>query len=204
MRLMRYMSLTDREKQTVDYYDREAENWTTAHGESYRKEEMEIFHRYLPEGRVLEIGSGSGKDAAALIAMGYDYVGTDVSKGLIKIARKKNPGARFEHLSVYDLNFPEHYFDGFWTAATLLHIPKDRIDWIFQRVKTQVKPEGVGFISVKKGEGEKTEEKTGRFFAYYSLGEFSEVLKRNGYEILESSTRQGEKDVWLCCWVRVR
>ena len=200
------MTLTDREKQTVDYYDRDAKGWMKAHGgnegESYWKEEMERFHQLLPEGKVLEIGSGAGKDAAALIAMGYDYTGTDASKGLIKVAQKRNPGAKFEHVGVHELSFPKHEFDGFWTADTLLHIPKDRIDEALQKINTQVKPEGIGFISVKQGEGERIDEVTGRWFAYYNLGEFSGALKRNGYRIEESSTRQGEKDKWLLYWVR--
>lgn len=200
------MTLIDNEKKTVDYYNREAENWTKAHGgnegASYWREEMERFHQLLPGGKVLEIGSGAGKDAAALIKMGYDYTGTDASEGLIKVAQERNPGAKFAHESVHELDFPEHEFDGFWTAATLLHIPKNRIDEALQRIKTQVKPEGIGFISVKQGEGEKTDEDTGRWFAYYKLDEFRDVLQRNGYEVKESSTRQGEKDTWLCYWVR--
>ena len=68
---------TDREKQTVGYYDKKAEDWATAHGgyekTSYWQSEMERFHELLPSGKVLEIGSGTGKDAEALIAMGYDY-----------------------------------------------------------------------------------------------------------------------------------
>ncbi len=200
------MTTTDREKSTVDYYDREGEAWVSTHGgnegDSYWRVEMEKFHQLLPCGKVLEIGSGAGKDAAALIKMGYDYVGTDASEGLIKIAQKRNPGVRFEHVGVCQLNFPQHEFDGFWTAATLLHIPKDRIDEALEKIKTQVKAGGIGFISMKQGQGEKVDEKTGRWFAYYSQDEFTEVLERNGYSVVKKATRQGEKDVWLCFWVR--
>jgi ubiquinone/menaquinone biosynthesis C-methylase UbiE len=196
----------DKEDVTINYYDREAENWASAHHgneeESYWKEEMERFHQLLPKGRVLEIGSGAGKDASALIRMGYEYVGTDASEGLLKVAQRRNPEASFKKVSVYDLDFPARSFDGFWTAATLLHIPKKRIDEALQRIKSQIKPDGVGFITVKAGAGERPDPETGRLFSYYSQKGFKRVLERNNFEVVEESTRKGQKDWWLCYWVR--
>ena len=199
---------TSKLKQTIDYYDREAKNWTSAHGgnqgDSYWKDEMKKFHKLLPSGKVLEIGSGAGKDAAALIALGYDYTGTDASEGLLQVAIKRNPGARFVHMAVNNLNLPGEEFDGFWTAATLLHIPKDKIDNALIKIKSVLKPEAVGFISVKAGAGERTDPQTDRWFAYYSQKEFHEVLGRNGFEVIEEETRKGEKDWWLIFFIKVR
>lgn len=194
------------EKKTIDYYDQKAEEWATAHHGneevSYWQNEMEKFHKLLPDGKVLEIGSGPGKDASALLAMGYDYTGIDASEGLLRIARKRNPQATFKHIEVNDLDFPEHEFDGFWTVATLLHIPKSRIDEAMGKIKSQVRPGGIGFITMKAGAGEREDPETGRWFAYYSKDEFQEVLERNGYKIIEEMSRKGEKDWWLCFWVK--
>lgn len=194
-------------KKTVDYYDREAENWASAHHGnetgSYWEDEMERFHGLLPAGKILEIGSGTGKDAAALIALGYNYVGTDASKGLLQMAKKRNPSASFFLKSVEELDFPEGEFDGFWTAATLLHIPKNKIDNALTTIRKQLKPSGIGFISVKQGEGEKVDEPTGRWFAYYGHGEFSDILSRNGYEVVESKVKPTEGETtWLIYFVR--
>lgn len=200
------MATTNKEKQTVGYYDTKAETWATAHhGDedvSYWQNEMERFHELLPKGRILEIGSGSGKDASALIALGYDYTGTDASEGLLKVAQKRNPEAILKLVAVHDLDFPEHEFDGFWTAATLLHIPKDRIDEALQKIKSQVKLGGVGFITMKAGSGEREDPETGRWFAYYSKEEFQKTLEKNDFQIIEVKTRKGEKDWWLCFWVK--
>lgn len=198
------MSLQDKEKKTVDYYDQSAKEWNAAHGGedgSYWLSEMQKFHSLLPSGRVLEIGSGSGKDAKALIEMGYEYTGTDASQGLIEVAQERNPNATFQHKSVFDLDYPENSFDGFWTAATLLHIPKDRIDDALASIRKPVKVKGIGFISMKQGDGEKEDTNTGRWFSYYSQDEFAEVLLKNGFEIKDKEVRQGEKDTWLVFYV---
>ena len=197
-----------REKQTIDYYDRNAERWVLSHGggegKSYWKEEISRFGELLlPGSKILEIGSGGGLEAAELVSMGYDYTGVDASQGLLKVARKRNPEAIFIHSRVEDLDFPESNFDGFWTAATLLHIPKNKIDRVLEIIKKQLRPGGIGFISLKQGEGEAIDEPNGRLFAYYTQSEFSDVLKRNGFEVLESKIRLTEGEItWLVFYVK--
>ncbi len=74
--------------------------------------------------------------------MGYDYVGTDASEGLIKIAQSRNPTANFKHMSVHNLDFPQNEFDGFLAAAVLLHTPKDRIKAALDRIRAVIKSNG--------------------------------------------------------------
>jgi len=139
-------------------------------------------------------------------------VGTDASQGLVEQARKANPEAVFIHQNVYDLDFPENSFDGFWASAVLLHIPKVRIDEALRKIHHVVKSGGVGFISIKEGEGERMmsedaqigEMGFSRLFSFYSQSEFEEVLKRNGYEVEEFQYRPiSEKTKWLVFLVRV-
>lgn len=161
----------------------------------------------MPKGKIIEIGSGGGRDAQMLISMGYDYIGTDVSQTLLEVAQENNPGARFVYQSVYELNFPNEKFDGFWTAATLLHIPKSRIDEALQSIKNVLKDDAVGFISLKEGEREEiVDQYEGkRFFAFYSMEEFEEVLKRNNFEVLWKLRQPvSENTIWLQFIVRNR
>lgn len=199
--------MEDKKARTIGYYDVHANEWTNKHHgdeqESYWKTEMDVFHKLLPSGKILEIGSGSGKDASALLRLGYDYVGTDASKGLLEIAKKRNPVAVFRNVAVQDLDFEENEFDGFWTAATLLHIPKDEIDDVLKNIARVVRIDGVGFISVKAGAGEREDTETGRWFSYYSSEGFKDILERNKLKVLESRTKRGEKDFWLVFFVKV-
>ena len=49
--------------------------------------------------------------------------------------------------------------------------------------KDVMKPEVIGFISLKEGKGEFFDKKTGRYFYLYELGEFVNILNKNGYII---------------------
>jgi len=197
------VNLTSEEQQTLDTYNEYGKQWAASHLDfDFWVEELKRFKKYLPNGRILEVGAGGGRDAKELIKAGYGYTGTDISKGILEAAKKYNPGARFFQQSVYNLDFPENYFDGFWACAVLLHIPKSRIDEALRSLHRVMKPQGVGFISVKKGTGEGITNEPPpdgkRFFAYYSLKEFGKILLKNGFEILYSKERKKTaKTTWL-------
>jgi len=90
------MELTPEEKITLETYNRIAQEWAIKLDISdFWKDELEIFEKLIPSGKILEIGAGHGRDAKELIKRGYEYVGTDPSTNLLAIARKGNLGATF-------------------------------------------------------------------------------------------------------------
>jgi SAM-dependent methyltransferase len=146
------------EQVTKSTYDALATQWAGEHStQGFWLDEMRRYHEQLPGGKILEIGAGGARDAKELVKLGYDYVGTDVSTGLLEIARNELPGYPFFEQSVYDLDFDGEQFDGFWASAVLLHIPKSRIDEALSRIKSVVRARAIGFISIKDGTGERRE-----------------------------------------------
>src|ERR1035441_4519688 len=140
--------LLPKELVTKNAYDVSALPWSLAHNDpKFWEDEMPRFHELLPEGSILEIGAGGARDAKKLVALGYQYTGTDVSPGMLAVARAELPGHKFIEQSVYSLDLPEAPFDGFWASAVLLHIPKSRIDEALQRVKSVMRDNAIGFIS---------------------------------------------------------
>lgn len=198
--------MDDKKVETVKYYDQEANSWSASHGgddkESWWKDEMTRFNEYLPSGRILEIGSGVGKDAESLIRLGYDYTGTDASNGLLELARKRNPSATFIQRYAHKIDHSLGEFDGFWASAVLLHIPRDEMRDSLLAISSVIKNDGVGFITMKEGEDERVDEKTGRLFTYYKEEEFRDVLESTGFSVLEVGRRDTEKDNWLLFYVR--
>src|SRR3989344_37116 len=198
------MKLTPQEKLTIEAYDQNATTWAQSRNKKGDwAKEKETFKEYLPSGKVLEIGSGGGRDAKDLIEMGYEYTGTDISKGLLEEARKNNPKATFLLQSVYELDFPEKTFDGFWACAVLLHMPKDRMSEALKSIHNVIKKGGIGFISLKKGEGEKFVEGDHvgiaykRFFSFWEEDEFTSYLEQNNFEILKSYKLEHSAKPWL-------
>src|SRR5436190_5553185 len=200
---MALMTLTEAEKRTVEYYNHTGREWVSKHGgeASQWEEEMKGFMKFLPKGYVFEIGVGAGKEAKMLMDAGYGYTGIDPSESLLEIAQEVTPHRVFYNGSVYDIHvWSDCPFDGFWAAASLLHVPKVRIDEALQNVNRATRKGGIGFISMKEGVGE-IEDETGRTFSYYSQPKFNKILERNGFSILERAKRSEGSLTWLLYYV---
>lgn len=202
---------TKQEQTTIANYNKFAVKWAANHTETdIFDNAFPLFKKYLPKGKILEIGCGGGRDAKKLKQAGYDYVGVDVSIGFLKEAKKNNPGLTFLLQDIYQLDLP-YLFDGFWCTATLLHIPKSKINKALQNIHRVIKPQGIGFICIKEGKGDlilDKKEVNGQilktYFSYYQQDEFSQILIKNGFHILETSRRPVSiKTIWLNFFVKI-
>lgn len=200
--------LTENEAITRDSYTKTSGQWNDGHGtKKFWGKNFDEFYKLLPKGRVLEIGCGAGRDAQELIEHGYEYLGTDISEGMIKEAKKRLPGHNFKQKSVYDLSYSDK-FDGFWAAACLIHVPKPRIDEALQAIKNSIKPGAIGFISMKEGIGDILEQRESLdnkkfYFVFWQNDEFKETLRKNGFKILhEDYIPMSERTKWLCYIVK--
>ena len=206
------MLFTKREEKTIRYYNKHAREWAEERNpkhKSFWDGDVKRFNELISKGKIIEIGSGSGREANRLIALGYDYLGTDVSKGLLRVAKENNPNGKFLLKNDYDLDFLPESFDGFWSSATLLHVPKSRIRRVLKNIKRILKHVAIGFISLKenKSESESIEEKTGRYFLYYKIDEFKAILKNVDFEIIEANQKKQTKEnddvvYWLTFFVK--
>lgn len=204
------MPVNPKTQKTINYYNQSADDWFATYGGDYDEKSfyhkyLNNFHQLLPSGKILEIGSGIGTDAKSLINFGYDYTGIDASSELLKIAQDRNPNGKFLCQSIQELDFPPNTFDGFWTAAILLHVSKNEIDIALQKIKSVCKKSAVGFISLKEGVGENEDSKSGRWFAYYQADEFTIILQKNGFEVIKTDRLKDprpNKPDWLIFFVR--
>jgi SAM-dependent methyltransferase len=181
--------LSPQEQETLDSYNKIAEPWSKTLHDGFWAEEYKTFQKYLPHGKVLDLGCGYGRDSEFFTKNGYDYIGIDISPEMIRLARRDHPQAKFDIGDIYKLNFLEGNFNGFWAACSLLHIPKQNLTGALASLKIVLKHDAIGFVSVKQGSGEimKEWQHSGhkRFFAYYEPEEFAAKLKESGFEILE-------------------
>jgi len=173
------------------------------------------FAEFIGYGLILDIGCGHGNDAIMFEQDAlYRYIGIDMSWTMMKLARTQAPNALFTQMNMYQLGFQSQCFDGFWAAASLLHIPKSRINAAFMEIKRVMKPDAIGFIALREGDTEEMVIKDlrgdNRFYAFYRQEEFFCVLKRNGFEVLHAdkdmreyeSAKPNIHNAWLTFIVR--
>src|SRR4051794_15422693 len=63
----------------------------------------DILRRFFTRGPTLEVGCGSGRDAAWLVDQGFPTIAFEASIGLANEARLRHPGLRVEHGALPEL-----------------------------------------------------------------------------------------------------
>ena len=192
--------LSKEELKTIDYYDQNAPEWSEKHSRGTMFDlDMELLFKLLPEGKMLEVATGSGEDATKLLAhYGIEnYIGTDASTGLIRIAKKRNPKANLIHLSIYDLEKLSQKFDGFWISAMLIHVPKDKFQIALKSLKSALSGGAIGFISIMEGSADMEESRPGRHYSLWEASKFEKELKDAKFEIINSRRTETNASPWL-------
>lgn len=136
---------------TLAYYEKNASELSLR----YESADLKALHadlvKHLPGGRVLDVGCGSGRDAAALTAAGLEVFGVDGSANLLEEAARLHPelAARLFNCCLPSaLPFDDRYFAGFYSIACLMHFNRHEIALILSELKRVLRPDGLGFVSV--------------------------------------------------------
>ncbi len=174
---------------TSKWYDKTGERCLRFYKKSQDNEIIqlkELLERIPPKSKILDIGCGFGKPVAKFLSQkGYDVIGIDVSKKLIKQAMKNTPKAEFKIMTMYDLKFPAKTFDTIVSFFAILHLEKSKVPKVFKSFHKILKDKGYLLFSVNKGKEEGYFEFFGKkvFFSAYTKKEIEEILRKTGFKI---------------------
>lgn len=152
-----------------NYYESNAERYAA---ETFFADMSEQYQRFLPllkkGAKILDVGSGSGRDACYIQKHGYQVTALEPSKNLCREIRKVFSG-EIECSDIQNYQPAERY-DGIWAYASLIHLQEEEILCFFEKIELLLKANGIIYISGKNGiPTGKAED--GRYFL-----EFSEYL----------------------------
>ncbi|MBN1167438.1 MAG: class I SAM-dependent methyltransferase [Methanospirillaceae archaeon] len=102
--------------------------------------------KFLPSGKILEGGSGTGKNVFSLQKNGYDAIGVDYAELTVKRAYLFLPNLNILPADVRYLPFHSSIFDGYWSIGVIEHFFTG-YDEIADEMKRVLKPGGYLFLS---------------------------------------------------------
>ena len=181
------------DERTVRHYTTAASERTAA----YERAEVSAIHErmlhHFGEGtRLLEIGCGSGRDAAFLAAHGRNVTATDASEGMIQAARQGHPEmARQFHCLPFP--FPVgsamqgQTFDGVYAIAVIMHVPEEELFEFAFQIKSALRPGGTALLTFStEREGlSDGRDSAGRLFIERPPGRLRLLFERLGFRVLE-------------------
>ena len=177
---------------TIAYYDKHA----VTVSDKYEKVNMSFIQRkllcYLPEkGNILEIGSGSGRDAAFLVSEGFDLTIVDPSIGMLKRAAELHPelAAKMHRVS---LPFPKdspllkEKFSAVLLIASIMHIKDEDLFESAYQIKEVLTDKGILLISSSAGRKEINHNRDllGRLYIERPVAQIQLLFERIGFRLV--------------------
>lgn len=161
---------------TLDFYNSNAIDYA-ADGDVPNPKLFDFLKRCKPGGRVLELGTGSGTDARAILDAGFQLDATDGSAELAAIASRRF-GHPVKTMMFDELSAVEEY-DGIYACASLTHVPRNELGPIIARVHAALVKGGLVWASFKTGTAE-GHDALGRYYNYLSTKELHNYWDDNG------------------------
>lgn len=148
-------------------------------------------------GRILDLGAGSGRDSRYFLERGFEVTSVDGSRELCRLASSY---IGHEVLCCDFFSFvPTCCFDGIWAQASLVHLTKDEIQEMLRRMASWLEEDGTIALSFRYGDyvGEKDD----RFYTYMTEASFEKLLEGTGLMVVSSwrseDVRPGFRNQWL-------
>ena len=157
-----------------------------------------------PGAHVLELGSATGRDAAALESAGLVVDRTDGAVAFVAALRAGGHAARVLDVRADDFGGP---YDAVFANAVLLHVPRPALPGVLATAHRACRPGGVLVASFKKGAGAGWSDAKlddPRHFTYWTEDDLREALRTAGWhaEHIFESTRPGAIERWITAIAR--
>ncbi|GHO91213.1 hypothetical protein KSF_012610 [Reticulibacter mediterranei] len=121
--------------------------------------------------RLLEVGSGPGRDGKFFQDHGLEVICTDLSPEMVRLCKQK--GLTAYEMDFLNLDFPLASFDAIYSLNCLLHVPTKTLPDVLTKLYDLLRPGGLFYLGVyggieREGIWPEDNHEPRRFFAYHT------------------------------------
>lgn len=180
------------DKRTIEAYEVYHEVYDAETRDFWEKFPADILNSFvegLKGNRVLDLGSGPGRDAVLLRNKGLDVLCLDGSQNMVDATNRlgfQSIKRDFRHLELQ-----EETLDGVWAYSSLIHVSFAEAKEIISQIFQVLKPGGLLFLGLIEGSGNE-ERKIGnsrytRYFEYYDDKKLKDLFTNSGFNLLQQN-----------------
>ncbi|WP_408649001.1 class I SAM-dependent DNA methyltransferase [Streptomyces poriticola] len=146
-------------------------------------------------GRVADLGCGPGRVTAHLAALGLDVYGLDLSASMLAVARRENPGLRFEQGSMTGIPAADGELAGVVSWYSSIHTADERLPGLFAEFRRVLAPGGYLLLAFQTGDEPRRVERpfghpVSLDFRRLRPGRVAELLEGAGFGLRARTVRE--------------
>jgi ubiquinone/menaquinone biosynthesis C-methylase UbiE len=176
------------DKVTIDTYNRMSSEYDAETADFWKRFPHTIIDKFagITKGRVLDVGSGPGRDGLILQEKGLDVTCLDASEKMVELSKSRGLNSIVGDFCA--LSFQDASFDGVWAYTALLHVPKPEIGTALSEISRVLKKGGVFGLGLIEGDTELYRESSEmnqlRWFSFYQKEEIENLLQTHGFSVI--------------------
>lgn len=180
------------DQQTIDTYNKMAQEYDDETVDFWDRFPRTFLDKFVEISgkKVINVGSGPGRDGLLLQQSGKDVVCVDASEAMVKLSFDR--GLKSVVAEFNNLPFENETFDGVWSYAALLHVPKKSIVDSLKEISRVLKSSGIFALGLIEGDTEEYKDSSGvnmpRWFSFYQKDEVVDLCKQQGFELVYFET----------------
>lgn len=157
--------------------------------------------------RILDAGSGTGRDTLAFMHGGADVDAFDGSEAMSDLSSRLT-GQTTRVMRFEELDLPLAHYDGIWAMASLLHVDRSNLPGVFSQLGQALRPGGLLYASFKYGTSSRVNPADGRAFTDMDENAIESLLQDvDGFELVSTAlstppSSQSNQEPWFSCELR--
>ena len=189
----------DRTIKAYDIYSEVYDAETADFWDGFPKDIIQDFKSNLKGSRVVDLGSGPGRDAILLREVGLDVLCVDASAKMAEQTSKKGFTTIISDLR--DLKLDMSGYDGVWAYSSLIHISFEESRKLLMKLSESMNEGTVMLLGLIRGDRNE-ERKMGdsnyvRYFEMYTEDKIRDLLEGTHFETVEMKTYQPKNHVYM-------
>ncbi len=134
--------------------------------------------------KILDIGSGTGRDADYMENHGLHITRTDKEPGFVEFQKTKRKKVLLQDV-LHDEIGKSESFDAIFANAVLLHFTEDELETIFNKITACLKNGGFFAFSLKQGDNTvlPTPTEEAQYFRYWEMVEIEKLCKKHDLQM---------------------
>ncbi|MET9501455.1 class I SAM-dependent methyltransferase [Streptomyces sp. NPDC006259] len=181
-----------------DYYDQFRDLYTKL---PWDRAVLAVYAELVGAGaKVADLGCGPGRVTGQLAALGLSVSGLDLSESMLRVARRENPGIRFEQGSMLELDHDDASLDGVVSWYSSIHTPAEQLPRLLAEFRRVLKPGGHALLAFQVGDEPKHHDRpwghpVSLDFHRRRPEAMAELLAEAGFSVRSRTVREPEPDL---------